>query len=127
MLKLPIYLNCHFFKTKTDKATYVYKVDASNIMLHPFQLFRLNDDSSGSWENLSVYASVDDAVKVMLKELFTSELVDEVNHGQATINPAEIMEKINHGNRSISLYRTTQGEGFTLDVDVNFEDLIERK
>jgi hypothetical protein len=128
MLRLPIYLNCQFFDVSSIKSdTYVYKVDQSGVALHPFQLFKLKDDSSGMWENLSVYATVDDAIMVLLKELITAELADEVNHGQATVNPAEIMEKINRGERSVSLYGSGQNEMFRLDFDVDFEDLIERK
>ena len=126
MLKMPIYLNCHFFKAESVKNIYVYRIVASGIKLHPFQLFRLKDEG-GAWENLSVYATVNDAIMILLKELFTAELAEEIIHGQATVNPAEIMEKINRGDRSISLYGSAQNEMFRLDLDVDFEDLIERK
>ena len=103
---------------------YSYKIDSSNIVAHPYQLFRRRNEL---WENLSVYASVKDAVMILLKELFSSELAEEVNHGQAIINPAEVMEKISLGNRPVSIHGTSNNEMFRIDVDVNFEDLVERK
>ena len=90
MTKLPLYFNCSFFRSLGLKAVYSYKIDSSNIVAHPYQLFRRRNEL---WENLSVYASVKDAVMILLKELFSGELADEVNHGQAIINPDEVMEK----------------------------------
>lgn len=74
-----------------------------------------------------MYATVDDAIMILLRELLSSELADEIIHGQATVNPAEIMEKINKGDRSVSLYDSAENAMFRLDIDVDFEDLIERK
>ncbi|HEX6225928.1 MAG TPA: hypothetical protein VFZ52_16030 [Chryseolinea sp.] len=122
MTKLPLYFNCHFFKSLGGESIYRYKIDASNIQAHPYQLFKRNIND---WQNLSVYASVSDAVMILLKELFSSELADEINHGQATINPGEILEKINQGERMVSI-SGPQNEMFRIDFDVNFQDLVER-
>ena len=122
MTKLPLYFNCHFFKSLGAESIYRYKIDASNIQAHPYQLFKHN---TNEWQNLSVYASVSDAVMILLKELFSSELADEVNHGQATINPGEILEKINRGERMVSI-GGPQNEMFRIEFDVNFQDLVER-
>lgn len=127
MRTLPIYFKCRFFESENARTVYTYKIDESGIEAHPCQLFRLKDDGSGSWENLSVYASVEDTVMVLLKELLSTELTEEVYHGQATINPDEIVEKINLGERSVTIYNDTRHELFRLDIDVSFEDLIERK
>lgn len=89
-------------------------------------MYKLKDDGLGNWENLSVYESVDDAVMVLLKELLSTELTEEIYHGQATVNPAEIVEKINQGIRSVAIYNDSKREVFRFDIDVNFEDLIER-
>ena len=104
------------------KAIYRYKIDASNIEAHPYQLFRRE---TNGWQNLSVYASISDAVMILLKELFSSELADEINHGQATINPGEILEKINRGERTVSI-SGLQNERFRIEFDVDFQDLVER-
>jgi hypothetical protein len=127
MLKLPVYVDCRFFQNESDTKMYVYKIDTSGVAAHPFQLFKLINNGSGTWENLSVYATPYDAIMVLLKELFTTELAEEVNHGQAGVNPAGIMEKFNRGERSVSLYSSAEHKLFRLDFDVNFEDLIERK
>ena len=123
MTKLPLYFNCSFFRSLGLKAVYSYKIDGSNIVAHPYQLFRRQNEL---WENLSVYASVKDAVMILLKELFSGELADEVNHGQAIINPDEVMEKISLG-KPVSIHGTSNNEMFKIDFDVNFEDLVERK
>jgi hypothetical protein len=126
MTTLPIYLKCRFFDAEDASTVYTFKIGASGVEAHPFQLYRLKDDGLGNWENLSVYASVDDAVMVLLKELLSAELTDEIYHGQATINPAEIIEKINFGERTIAIFNDKARELFRLDIDVSFKDLIER-
>lgn len=124
MTRLPLYFNCHFSKSLGEEAMLSYKIDNSNLPVHPYQLFRRKGDE---WENLSVYASIRDAVMILLKELFSSELADEIDHGQATVNPGKIMEKISHGNKTVSIYGSSNNEMFRIDFDVDFEDLVERK
>jgi hypothetical protein len=126
MMKLPIYLNCYFFDKKNEKVVNIYKIDTSHVDQHPYQLYKWITPDSGHWENLSVYASVSDAVRVLLKELSSKELSDEIYHGQATVNPAEILEKIDQGERAISIYDSTNNETFRLEVGVAFEDLVQR-
>lgn len=122
MTRFPLYFNCHFFRSQGPPETFIYKIDSSDVQAHPFQLFRRNNQV---WENLSVYASIADAVRTLLKELFSSELADEINHGQAIINPAEILEKIEQGDRTVSI-GGPQNERFRMEFDVDFEDLVER-
>ena len=125
MTKLPVYFNCYFFDKGNDKTVYTYKIGASQVTQHPFQLFRLLNKDAGNWQNLSVYASVNDALKVLLKEFFTQELSDEIDHGQVTVNPARIVEKIDRGERSVSIYGATNNEAFRLEIDIDFEALVE--
>lgn len=122
MTKFPLYFNCHFFKSLGAQAVYTYKIDHSSVDAHPFQLFRR---TAGGWENLSVYASLSDAVRTLLKELLSAELSDEISHGQATINPREIMDKIHHGETTISI-GGHQNDSFRIQLDVTFEDMVER-
>lgn len=103
---------------------YCYRIDMSGLLAHPYQLFKREADG---WKNLSVYVSIRDAVMILLKELFSSELVDEIDHGQATINPGKIMEKISRGDKTVSIYGSSNNEMFRIDFDVDFEDLVERK
>lgn len=121
-IKLPLYFDCHFFKTLGKEAVYTYKIDHSTAEAHPFQLFRR---IANRWENLSVYASISDAVRTLLKELFSAELSDEVDHGQATINPREVMDKIAQGDRTISI-GGHQNDTFRIQMDVTFDDMVER-
>ena len=119
---LPIYITCHSFHSAVSPGKNTYKVDDSKVDAHPYQLFRLE---GAGWKNLSVYASIGDALRVLLKELFSCELTDEINHGQATINPSEILERINMGERTVSI-GGAESERYRIEFDVSFEDLIER-
>lgn len=119
-------MNCHFFNKKNEMVVNIFKIDTSHVDQHPFQLFKWVTHDPAHWENLSVYASVEDAVRVLLRGLFSEDLSDEIYHGQATVNPAEIMEKINRGERSISVFDSRNNEAFRLEFDVAFEDLVER-
>lgn len=123
MTELPVYIKCSFnFRGGSKK--YSFKIDNSNILAHPFQLFRSNGTA---WENLSVYASISDAVMILLKELITGELADEIGHGQAVVNPEAILAKIARGNKTVSIYGSTEKQISLESDDVNFEDLVERK
>lgn len=124
MTRLPLYFSCRFFRSLGAEAMYSYKIDNSDLPAHPYQLFRREADE---WKNLSVYASIRDAVMILLKELFSNELIDEIDHGQATVNPGKIMEKINRGDKTVSIYGSSNSEMFRIDFDVDFEDLVERK
>lgn len=123
MTNLPIYIVCHSFKSAESLDKKTFKVDNSNVDVHPYQLFRLH---GAAWENLSIYASMSDAVKVLLRELFSSELAEEINHGQATVNPLEVLDRINQGERLISSIGVDETERYRIEIDVNFENLIER-
>lgn len=122
MTRLPLYFNCYINSSGVERKL-CYLIDASNIAAHPYQLFKYN---SNVWENLSVYASIRDAVMILLKELLSGELADEVNHGQATVNPNEILDRITQGERTVSIYSSSNYEMFRIDFDVMFDDLVER-
>ena len=124
--KLPLYFNCFFFDKENKKAVFTYRIDGTQNQQYPFQLSKRGGDGPLGWQNLSIYASVHDSVGILLKELFSEELSDEVYHGQASIDPAVILEKITHGERIISIYDETDNEAFRLEYDVAFEDLIQR-
>ena len=68
---------------------------------------------------------MNDAVMILLKKLFCSELADKVNHGQATVNPGEILDKINRGDRIISI-SGSDNEMFKMEFDINFDDLVRK-
>jgi hypothetical protein len=125
-MKLPIYFNCYFQNRKSESTANIYRIEASLVDVHPYQLFKWIGTEPCHWENMSVYASVSDAVMVILKELFSKELSAEIDHGQATINPAEILQKIEQGEKSISIYDVTNKRALLLEVGVAFEDLVQR-
>ena len=125
MVNFPIYISCHFFPGKSTRC--VYQITKSTVEQHPYQLFKSSDVDSTEWENLSVYASIEDAVMIVLKDLVGVELAGEIIHGQATINPSHIITKIDRGEHIVSIFGSVPNDSFRQDLDVNFEDLVERK
>ncbi|RAW01991.1 hypothetical protein [Pseudochryseolinea flava] len=125
MINFPVYITCYFFPGKSSLN--VYRIVRSAVELHPYQLFRSNGISSVEWENLSVYASVEDAVMIVLRDLAGEELADDILHGQATVNPDAILQRINRGERMVSICVSSKYGRSKDNCDVNFIDLIDRK
>lgn len=126
LTRLPLYFRCFFFDKRNKKVVFVYKIEATGNEQYPFQLLKRVAEGPMGWKNLSIYASVQDSVGVLLKELFTEELSEEVYRGQASIDPVAILEKINRGERRISVYDNTNKESFRLEFDIVFGDLVQR-
>ena len=125
--KIPLYFNCFFFDRANRKATFTYKIEFSQSSQYPFQLFKLVEAiDNATWQNLSIYPSIRDCVCTFLKELYSVELLDEVDHGQATVNPSKIMEKIEQGTSIISIYAKTNNEVYRDQFDISFDKLIQR-
>ena len=123
-MKLPLYFNCYLFDKKNDEIVFTYKIDASDNPQYPFQLYKLVDND---WENLSFYVSIEDALKILLKELLSKELAEEVYFGQARVSPTEILGRIGLGERSITICDADNKEAFRLEYDIMFEDMVQRK
>lgn len=122
-----IHISCFFFDKKNDKVVYRYKiVERAADDEFPFQLFRYSEIVPSEWKNLSTYPSVRDAVSVVLKELLSEELADEVYHGQAILDPQIIVNKVNQGERSISIFDAVDNELFGTGYYVIFDELIKR-
>jgi hypothetical protein len=122
----PIYFNCFFFKEINAEPFSVYKIQGTQNVQYPFQLFKRIGNEPARWENLSIYATINDSVGVLLKELFSVELSDEVYHGQALIDPAAILQKIDLGETSISIYDSINSKAFVAGRDISFADLVNR-
>jgi hypothetical protein len=122
----PVYFNCFYFDKKNQKSVLKYKIESTQNSQYPFQLFKQGADDQMSWENLSIYSSIRDSVGVLLKELFSDELSEEVDHGQASIDPGEVLEKIDQGARSISIYGSAGNKTFMLERDISFNNLVHR-
>lgn len=126
LTKLPLYFRCFFFDRKNKKVVFVYKIEATGNEQYPFQLLKRVADGPMGWKNLSIYASVHDSVGILLKELFTEELSEEVYHGQRSIDPVAILEKIEGGERRIAVCDETGSELFRLEYDIAFGDHVQR-
>lgn len=121
------YFRC-FFVVKTDTGKMKYRVDSIVNTEHPFQLKRRDTTGPQKWESLSVYVSIRDCVGALLNDLFSPELRDEINHGQATIDSGPVLSKIDLGERCIYIHQTSNSSGPALPThDINFEDLVIRR
>ena len=124
---LPLYFKCFFFDRKNRKVAFTYKIEATSDQSHPFQLLQRIADGPMGWMDLSVNASVQDSVGILVKELLTEELSDESYRGEASIDSAAILEKLNNGERTVAIYDKTGNQAFRLEYDIAFEDLIPLK
>lgn len=123
MVRLPLHFKC-FFNRSNQIEHYLFRIDRSNIAVHPYQLFRYTNEH---WVNMSVYASIRDAVRVFLKELMSTELKEEVAHGQATLNPDEIIRKVAAGETTIVIFESSLNSDFRISMDVGYDELIDRE
>jgi len=124
---LPLYFKCFFFDKNNKKVVFIFKIEPSGDQSCPFQLFKRIADGPMGWMQLSIYASVQDSVGILLKNLFTEELSDEIYRGQPSIDSAAILEKLNSGERIVAIYDKTGNQAFRLEYDVAVEDLVLRK
>ena len=124
---LPLFFKCFFFDKKNKKVVFIFKIEPSGDQFDPFQLFKRIADGPMGWMQLSIYASVQDSVGILLKNLFTEELSDEIYRGQASVDSAAILEKLNSGERIVAIYDKTGNQAFRLEYDVAVEDLVIRK
>ena len=126
-MNLPLYFKCFFFDKKNMKVVFSYKIESTGDQNLPFQLHKRIADGPTGWMPLSTYASVDDSLEILLKELFTGELSDEIYRGQASNDSAAILKKVIEGERTIALYDKTGNQAFRLEYDVPLEALVQRK
>lgn len=123
---LPLYFKCFFFDKKNKKVVFIYKIEPTGNQFYPFQLLKRVADGPMGWMQLSIYASVQDSLAILLKELFTEELSQEIYRGQPSIDSAAILEKVNNGERTVAIYDKTGNQAFRLEYDVAVEDLVPR-
>ncbi len=127
LTNLPLYFKCYFFDKRNKKVVFIYKIESTGNPSFPFQLLKRTAEGPMGWLHLSNYASVHDSVGILLNDLFTEELSDEIYRGQASIDSAAIMEKVNNGDRTIAIYDKTGNQAFRLEYDVAVADLVQRK
>ena len=126
LTNLPLYFRCFFFDKENRKVVFTYKIEPTGNQYFPFQLLKRIADGPMGWMHLSIYASVHDSVGILLKELFTEELSDDVYREQASIDSATILEKLNSGQRTVAIYDETGNQSFRLEFDVSLKELLHR-
>jgi hypothetical protein len=127
MTNPPLFFKCFFFDRKNKKAVFIYKIESTDNQFYPFQLLKRIGAGPMGWMQLSNYASLDDSLAFLLKELFTEELSHEIYRGQPSIDSAAILEKVISGERTVAIYDNTGNQAFRLEFDVAVEDLVQRK
>ncbi|HEX6891408.1 MAG TPA: hypothetical protein VF141_11950 [Chryseolinea sp.] len=123
---LPLYFKCCFFDKKNKKMVCIYRIESTGNQVHPFQLLKRIADGPMGWMHLSIYASVHDSLSILLQELFTGELSEEIYRGHASIDAAAILEKLDNGERTVAIYDKTGNQAFRLEFDVAVKDLVHR-
>ena len=127
LTNLPLYFKCYFFDKRNKKVVFIYKIESTGNPSFPFQLLKRTAEGPMGWLHLSNYPSVNDSLGILLNDLFTQELSDEIYLGQAPIDAAAIMEKVNNGERTIAIYDKTGNQAFRLEYDVALAELVQRK
>ena len=122
---LPLYFQCFFFDKKNRKVVFTYKIEQTGNQHHPFQLLKRIADGPMGWMQLSNYATAHDLVEMLLKELFTEELSDDVYHGQVSVASATILKKLSSGDRTVATYDDKGNQVFRLEYDVAVEGLVQ--
>jgi hypothetical protein len=124
MNNLPVYFNCFCVDHNHEEKVCTYKIVHHEDARHPFRLLRLKNMVSDQWEDMSVYASLSDAIRILVHELFTPDITEAIRHGQAFLNVESILEKIEAGDDTISISNLGNENAFNLNYDIIVEDLI---
>ncbi len=122
----PIYINCFFFDKKNDWVVYIYKIETSPSSHLPFQLFKRSTGMPLAWQKLSVYASVYDAIQVLVKELLPKRQFGNAHKSEVSVSPQPILDRLNRGERYVSVFNSIDNVLFRVRDDVFFEELIDR-
>lgn len=121
----PIYFNCFFTDDDAEDAVCTYKIVSLKNSIYPFVLYRLKNIVADQWENLSGFASVNDAVKKLVHGLFKGDTLKAINLGHVFLNTEEIMSKINQGRISISIGAVRHRAFLTPRFDVILDELVQ--
>lgn len=127
MIAEPVYINCFFFDRTNRNEVYIYMIEGTSNSQYPFQLFKQRATASVPWEDLSVHASISDAVRVLLKQLLPDDLAEEIYYGQASVDPRAILDRLKNGDKSVSLFFSVDSSAFKIGRDVSFGDMIRRQ
>lgn len=121
----PIYFNCFFTDDEAEDTVCTYKIVSFKNIQYPIRLYKLTNIVSDQWEHVSSHTSVNDAVKILISELFTGEVRDAINHGQASLNTDDILAKISQGKISISIGAINHREFLIPRFDVVLDELLQ--
>lgn len=127
MTNLPLYFKCFFFDKRNKKVVFIYKIEPSGNQSCPFQLLKRVADGPTGWMLLSTNASVHDLLGILLMELFTGELSNDIYRGQPSIDSTAVLEKVSNGERTIAIYDAAGNQSFRLEYDIAVDDLVQRK
>jgi len=124
-MNFALYFNCYFNGINEEKIVCTYKITGTKNTHYPFQLHKLKNIVLDQWDDLSIYATLNDAIKTLLHELFSEDIVEAINHGQSFLNTRNILKKIVSGKTSISI-GALDHEGLQIpEYDIILEELIE--
>lgn len=124
-MELAIHFNCYLVEGSNEKTVCTFKVIVTQNRQHPFHLYRLENIILDQWHKLAIYTSMNEAIRMLLQELFSAEINKAIHYGQLVLNTQPILKKIISGKTSISIATTDHIEQTTPDFDFILEELIE--
>jgi hypothetical protein len=122
-----VYFNCYLTNDNREKTVCTFKIIVTNDKPYPFHLYKLGNIVLDQWHQLSIYNSMSNAIRTLLNDLFSTDIVKAIQCGQLTLNTQTILKKILNGKMSISIATVDHREMPVREFDFILEELIENR
>lgn len=123
-MEIAVLFNCYLTERDSEKTVCTFKIIVTRNGENPFHLYKLENNVLDQWQKLNIYASMNGAVRMLLRELVSSDINKAIHYGQLVLNTQGILNKIVNGKMAISI-GTSDNKGLTPDFDFILEELIE--
>jgi hypothetical protein len=124
-MELAVHFNCYLVEGNSEKTVCTFKIIVTENKQYPFHLYRLENIILDQWYRLAIYTSMNEAIRMLLQELFSADINKAIHYGQLVLNTQPILKKIINGKTSLSIATTDHREMTTPDFDFILEELIE--
>jgi hypothetical protein len=124
-MEVAVHFNCYLTEGNSEKTVCTFKIIVTKNRQYPFHLYKLENIILDQWDKLAIYTSMNEAIRTLLHELFSSDINKAIHYGQLVLNTQDILKKIINGKMSISIATTDHRELPTPDFDFILEELIE--
>lgn len=124
-MEVTVLFNCYLSGYNSEKTVCTFKIIVTKNQENPFHLYKLKNFVLDRWQKLSIYASMNEALRTLLQELFSSDINKAIHYGQLVLNTQGILNKITGGKMAITIGTTCNKELLLPDFDFILEELIE--